>query len=62
MKKEKRWIIAFIIITVVAFTGVFWKHQSADDTDVFNTIETINYGDVARLMTATSLVLLMTPG
>ncbi|WP_374549305.1 ammonium transporter [Flavobacterium sp.] len=62
MKKEKRWIIAFIIITVVAFTGVFWKHQSADNADVFNTIETINYGDVAWLLTASCLVLLMTPG
>lgn len=60
MKLEKRWISAFIIITIVAVTGLFWKHQSAGSD--FNAAETINSADVAWLLTASCLVLLMTPG
>jgi len=29
MKLEKRWIAAFIIIAIIAITGLFWQHQSA---------------------------------
>jgi Amt family ammonium transporter len=60
MALEKRWISAFIIITIVAFTGLFWQHQSAGTN--FNTADTINTSDVAWLLTASCLVLLMTPG
>ncbi len=60
MKLEKRWISAFIIITIVAVTGLFWKHQSAGSD--FNATDTINSADVAWLLTASCLVLLMTPG
>ncbi len=60
MKLEKRWISAFILITLVAFTGLFWKHQPA--ADGFNTDAAINFADVAWLLTASCLVLLMTPG
>jgi len=61
MKIEKRWIVAFIIITILAITGLFWEHQPATG-DAFNTEESINFADVAWLLTASCLVLLMTPG
>ena len=61
MKNEKRWIVAFIIITILAITGLFWEHQPATG-DAFNTEESINFADVAWLLTASCLVLLMTPG
>ncbi|MCZ8089818.1 ammonium transporter [Flavobacterium sp.] len=61
MKIEKRWILSFTIITIIAFTGLFWQHQSAN-TSLFNTAENINFADVAWLLTASCLVLLMTPG
>lgn len=62
MKLEKRWIISFIIISIVAISGLFWHHQSAVSNPSFNPVETINYADVAWLLTASCLVLLMTPG
>lgn len=62
MKLEKRWIISFIIISIVAISGLFWDHQSAVSNPSFNPVETINYADVAWLLTASCLVLLMTPG
>ena len=61
MKIEKRWILSFTIITIIAITGLFWQHQPAN-TSLFNTAENINFADVAWLLTASCLVLLMTPG
>ncbi len=60
MALEKRWISAFIIITAVALTGLFWQTQ-LPGTD-FNAVTTTNPADVAWLLTASCLVLLMTPG
>jgi Amt family ammonium transporter len=62
-KIEKRWIVAFIITASVALTGLFWEHAaiSAPNND-FNSTETIVPADVAWLLTASCLVLLMTPG
>lgn len=62
-KIEKRWIAAFIITAAVAFTGLFWEHASVSgpSTD-FNSTDTIVSADVAWLLTASCLVLLMTPG
>jgi Amt family ammonium transporter len=62
MKLEKRWLISFLIISIVSITGLFWHHQSALSNPSFNPVETINYADVAWLLTASCLVLLMTPG
>ncbi|WP_333599127.1 ammonium transporter [Flavobacterium sp.] len=62
MKLEKRWVIAFVIITIVALTGLVWPHQSAENNSDFNAVNTINFADVAWLLTASCLVLLMTPG
>ena len=61
MKIEKRWIVSFIIISLVAITGLLWQHESAS-SDVFNTEDSINFADVAWMLTASCLVLLMTPG
>ena len=62
MTLEKRWITAFIIITIVAITGLFWPHQSASVNGSFSDSSEINFADVAWLLTASCLVLLMTPG
>ena len=61
MKIEKRWIVSFIIISLAAITGLLWQHEPAS-SDVFNTEDSINFADVAWLLTASCLVLLMTPG
>jgi Amt family ammonium transporter len=60
MKLEKRWISAFIIITFVALLGLFWPHKNAGTN--FISSNNINFADVAWLLTASCLVLLMTPG
>lgn len=60
MYVEKRWVSAFVIIAIVAITGLFWPHQAAGLE--FNAVSTINFADVAWLLTASCLVLLMTPG
>ena len=62
MNLEKRWIIAFSIIATVALIGLVWPHQSAENNAAFNSVDTIHYADVAWLLTASCLVLLMTPG
>ncbi len=62
MKLEKRWIAAFIIIALVCCIGLFWNHEDASKSIFFNEIKTINFADVAWLLTASCLVLLMTPG
>lgn len=62
MKKEKRWIISFIIISIIATTSLFWKHESTLIEGVFNPTDTIVASDVAWLLTSSCLVLLMTPG
>jgi len=62
MKLEKRWIVAFACISFVAIISLFWPHQSASITKGFNDANSINVADVAWLLTASCLVLLMTPG
>jgi Amt family ammonium transporter len=62
MKIEKRWIISFLIISTIAVTGLFWPHQNAMKGANFNSQENLNFADVASLLTASCLVLLMTPG
>lgn len=61
MKIEKRWIISFALITIVAITSLFWT-SSNDLKDQFLSEENINTSDVAWLLTSSSFVLLMTPG
>jgi ammonium transporter, Amt family len=61
MKLEKRWVISFVIISLIATFGVCWQHQPAN-TMHFIDANKINFADVAWLLTASCLVLLMTPG
>ncbi len=61
-KIEKRWIAAFIVTAAVCLTGLFWEHATVIDSDQFNSTDTIVPADVAWLLTASCLVLLMTPG
>lgn len=61
MKIEKRWIVSFSVIAIVAFTGLFWQ-PAATDPDLFLDEEAIVTSDVAWLLTSACLVLLMTPG
>ena len=64
MKTEKRWIVSFIIISIVALAGLFWPApiETPEILAQFNTTDAIVPADVAWLLTASSLVLLMTPG
>ncbi|WP_291118732.1 ammonium transporter [Flavobacterium sp. UBA6135] len=62
MKIEKRWIISFILISLVAISGLFWKPTEALEATGFNAADTIVTADVAWLLTSSCLVLLMTPG
>lgn len=65
MKKiEKRWIISFCIITLTAVAGLFWPEakETPQILAQFNSTDAIVPADVAWLLTASSLVLLMTPG
>lgn len=61
MKIEKRWIISFALISIVAIVSLCWtssdhlKNQFLPETE-------INTADVAWLLTSSSFVLLMTPG
>lgn len=62
-KLEKRWIAAFTITAAVAITGLFWKHATVSGPNAdFNATDAIVPADVAWLLTASCLVLLMTPG
>lgn len=61
MKTEKRWVISFLLITVIAITSLFWKNTNDLENDFLKT-SNLNYADIAWLLTSSSFVLLMTPG
>lgn len=61
MKIEKRWIISFVVITLIAFAGLF-KTEPEIVTDGFLTADQLVGADVAWILAAAGLVLLMTPG
>jgi len=64
MKIEKRWITSFVIISIVSIAGLFWP-TAIETTEIlsqFGTSDQIVPSDVAWLLTASCLVLLMTPG
>ena len=62
LKLEKRWLIAFLLITTIAITALFWPHQSAVVSKNFKNSSALRFADIAWLLTASCLVLLMTPG
>ena len=58
---EKRWIVSFAILCLLAMTALFWT--PSEPTSEFTDSEAVvNYADVAWLLTSSCLVLLMTPG
>ncbi len=63
MKIEKRWVVSFVLIAIFAFAGLFWP-QSVDvpNTNGFLSESNIVGADVAWILSASGLVLLMTPG
>ena len=60
--KKRKWIVAFALVTLVAITGLFWPESVGTDNLQFGPLSQINTGDVAWMMAASSMVLLMTPG
>ncbi|PIF44837.1 Amt family ammonium transporter [Chryseobacterium sp. 52] len=63
MKIGLKWIVSFSVITLVAFGGLFWN-PAADfpNTGEFLGEDKIVGADVAWILAAAGLVLLMTPG
>ncbi|NRS93720.1 hypothetical protein HNQ03_002811 [Chryseobacterium sp. 16F] len=63
MKIEKRWLFSFMIITCIAILGLFWKSEiDPIIAKNFLTENDIVGADVAWILAAAGLVLLMTPG
>jgi Amt family ammonium transporter len=61
MKSEKRWVVSFCLVALVAIAGLFWP-DAVTNPDDFLGEEAIVSADVAWLLTSSCLVLLMTPG
>ncbi len=63
MKIEKRWIISFIVIALVSFAGLFWpESEGFTHPENYLSEDKIVGSDVAWILSASGLVLLMTPG
>ncbi len=62
MKIEKRWVISFGVISVISILGLFWNSESGNVKELFLTENEIVGADVAWILAAAGLVLLMTPG
>ncbi|MBV8325576.1 ammonium transporter [Chryseobacterium sp.] len=63
MKIGLKWIVSFSVITLVAFGGLFWNPETRlPTTGNFLTADKIVGADVAWILAAAGLVLLMTPG
>jgi Amt family ammonium transporter len=58
---KKKWIVAFGLIIAAALVGLFW-HTQESSPENFGSVEQLVFADVAWLLTASCLVLLMTPG
>ncbi len=61
MKVKKRWLVSFVIISIVSIISLFWENKNELQSQ-FSTVEAINFADVAWLLISSSFVLLMTPG
>ncbi|MCQ9635474.1 ammonium transporter [Chryseobacterium sp. WG23] len=63
MKLGLKWIVSFSVIAIVAFGGLFWNPAAdVSDTGAFLSEDKIVGADVAWILAAAGLVLLMTPG
>lgn len=56
-----KWKVAFLITIAAPVVGLFWKH-SQPILENFGALDQLVYADIAWLLTASCLVLLMTPG
>ena len=61
MKIEKRWVVSFFLIVAISVFALFWDFF-AKPTPAAPATDTIVAADVAWMLTAACLVLLMTPG
>ena len=63
MKIEKRWIASFVVITMISIAALFWKTEiPVPNSGEFLSEDKIVGADVAWILAAAGLVLLMTPG
>lgn len=63
MKIEKRWIISFLLISLVSIVALFFPTDTTSSSNKdFLTEDHIVGADVAWLLASSGLVLLMTPG
>ncbi|WP_332019562.1 ammonium transporter [Kaistella sp.] len=63
MKIEKRWIVSFVVITIISSAALFWKTEiPVPNSGEFLSEDQIVGADVAWILAAAGLVLLMTPG
>lgn len=63
MKISLKWTVSFSLIALVAIGGLFWNPAAAiSDNRAFLTEDKIIGADVAWILAAAGLVLLMTPG
>ena len=63
MKIERRWIISFVIISLISIAALFWPEQtSLPLPGTFLGEDKIVGADVAWILASSGLVLLMTPG
>lgn len=58
---KKKWKVAFGTIIAASLIGLFWE-SAAPITENFGTEDQLVFADIAWLLTASCLVLLMTPG
>lgn len=61
MKIEKRWVVSFTLVSILALVALFWPSKPSGGTN-FLTSDAVVGADVAWLLTSACLVLLMTPG
>lgn len=61
MKIEKRWIVSFAIICLLSIVALVWETTPPNSKIFLNTDSIVN-SDTAWILTASCLVLLMTPG
>ncbi len=63
MKIEKRWVVSFGVIAIISILGLFWPQViDTPNTGGFLSEKEIVGSDVAWILSASGLVLLMTPG
>ena len=63
MKIEKRWIASFVVITMISIAALLWKTEiPVPNSGEFLSEDQIVGADVAWILAAAGLVLLMTPG